>query len=74
MRQDSFKTLLLNQFHNFSLKGKLHVHAAFHLKDKKYNIPFMKNLEIMNMQIPVRSVTAIMPLKKYNDSEKPWLY
>merc|ERR1711934_499844 len=41
-----------NAYNKVCLKGKLHVHAVFHLKDKKYYVQFMKNLAIMNQQIP----------------------
>jgi len=41
-----------NIYNKVCLKGKLHVHAVFTLKDKKFNVPFMKNLAIMNQQIP----------------------
>ena len=43
------------------MSGKLHVQVAFKLKEKKYDVSFMKHLDIMNQQIPVSSMKVTIP-------------
>ena len=43
------------------MSGKLHVQVEFQLKEKKYDVPFMKHLDIMNQRIPVSSMKVTLP-------------